>query len=224
MADGGWASVGWALKFLDLTADEVGALQSLFQGAEGRLSSFTFVDPGANLLCWSEDLTQAAWQKGPNLVLSEVQGAFAGTVGTQIANGSATVQSIAQTIAAPGTLVYCFSVYLRSDAPVPVSLMVNGEAVVTASVSGVWQRWEGASAVGTGSQAEFALSIPPGGIVQVCGLLAEAQPCAGVYKRTAEGGGVFPNSRFDQDSLDVTATGPGRFACDVRIVSKEIDG
>jgi hypothetical protein len=66
----------------------------------------------------------------------------------------------------------------------------------------------------------FGLSISPGATVQVCGLQAEAQPGAGVYKSTTATGGVFPNSRFDQDSMDITATEAGLFACNVRIVTQ----
>jgi hypothetical protein len=73
---------------------------------------------------------------------------------------------------------------------------------------------------GPGPQVAFGLSIPPATTVQVCGLQAEAQPAAGVYKSTTDTGGVFPNSRFDQDSMDITATEAGFFACNVRIVSQ----
>jgi hypothetical protein len=220
MSDEGFANAGWAMKFSDLTTDEVQALRSLFQSAEGRLNTFTFVDPSANLLCWSEDFTQPCWDKDPQLVLSGVPAAFGGAAGTQIANGAAAAQSLSQTIDAPATLQYCVSAYLRSDVAAQVTFEIGGSAVVTVSVSGTWRRWEAASAGGTGQQVAFGIMIPPGMTVQVCGLQAEAQPAAGVYKSTTDTGGVFANSRFDQDSMDITATGAGTFACNVRIVSQ----
>ncbi|MGA3023972.1 MAG: hypothetical protein ABSF98_04305 [Bryobacteraceae bacterium] len=220
MSDVGFARVGWTLKFTDLAADEAQALQSLFQSAEGRLNTFSFVDPSANLLCWSEDLTRPSWSTDPQLALSGVQDAFGGASGTQITNGAAVAQSISQTTNAPAALQYCFSAYLRSDGPTQVTFEIGGAAVVTASVSGTWQRWEAVSTGGTGQQAVFGLSIPAGLTVQVCGLQTEAQPAAGVYKSTTDTGGVFPNSRFDQDSMDITATEAGFFACNVRIVSQ----
>ena len=220
MSDGGFANVGWTLKFSDLTADEAQALRSLFLSAEGRFNTFIFVDPSANLLCWSEDLTQPSWSKDPQLVLTRVQDVFGEAVGTQIANGAAAAQALSQTINAPAALQYCFSAYLRSDVQARVTLEIGGRAIVTASVSGTWRRWEGSSTGGTGQQVEFGVSIPPGATVQVYGLQAEAQPAAGVYKSTRDTGGVFRNSRFDQDSMDITATGAGKFACNVRIVSR----
>jgi hypothetical protein len=97
MSDASFARVVWTLKFSDLTVDEAQALQSLFRSADGRLNTFTFVDPSANLLCWSEDLTQPVWSVDPQLALSGVQDAFGGAAGTQITNGAAAVQSVSQT-------------------------------------------------------------------------------------------------------------------------------
>jgi len=220
MSDSSFERVGWTLKFSELTPTEAQALQSLFQSAAGRLNTFTFVDPGANLLCWSEDLTQPSWSVGPQLALSAVPDAFGGMAGTQIANAAAAAQSISQTTNAPPSLQYCFSAYLQSDAPAQVTFEIGGNAALTASVNGAWQRWEAVSTGGAGPQVTFGLSISPGATVQVSGLQAEPQPAAGVYKSTTATGGVFPKSRFDQDSLDITATEPGLFACNVRIMSQ----
>jgi hypothetical protein len=220
MSDASFARVGWTLKFTDLTADEVQALQSLFQSAAGRLNTFTFLDPSANLLTWSEDLTQPVWSVDPQLALTQVADAFGGTAGTQMANGASAVQSVSQTIDAPASLQYCFSAYLRSAVATQVIFEIGGNAVVTASVAGTWQRWEASFSGGTGTQVAFGLSIPGGATVQVCGLQAEAQPAAGVYKSTTDVGGVFPNSRFDQDSIGITVTDAGVFACNLRIVSQ----
>jgi hypothetical protein len=101
-----------------------------------------------------------------------------------------------------------------------VTLEIGGTAVFTASVSGTWQRWQAVATGGTGTQVAFGLAIAPGVTVQVCGLQVEAQPAAGVYKSTTATSGVFTSSRFDQDSMNVTATDAGLFACTVRIVSQ----
>lgn len=221
ISDTGFEQAGWTLKYSELTADEVQALQSLFQSAEGRLNTFTFVDPSANLLSWSGQLTQAVWTVDPQLTLTSVGDAFGGTAGTQTANGSAAAQSISQTTNAPGALQYCFSAYLRTDmSAAEVTFEIGGAAVLTVSVSGTWQRWQAVATGGTGTQLVFGLAIAPGVTVQVCGLQVEAQPAAGVYKSTTATSGVFTSSRFDQDSMNVTATDAGLFTCSVRIVSQ----
>ena len=219
MSDVGAASVGWNLQYLDLTAAEAQALQSLFLSSKGRLHTFTFVDPTANLLCWSDELTQPLWNKDSQLALTQTSAPFGAMAATQIANGAAAAQSIWQTTSAPAGLQYCFSAYLRSDAPVQVTFEISGAAVLAAMLTTMWQRWEATASGGTVDDRSFGLSISPGSTIQVCGLQAEAQPSAGVYKSTNNPSGVFPNSRFDQDSLDVTATEAGLFACSVRVVS-----
>jgi hypothetical protein len=221
ISDTGFEEVGWTLKYSELNADEVQALQSLFQSAAGRLNTFTFVDPSANLLSWSDDLTQAVWTADPELALTSVGDAFGGTAGTQIANGSAAVQSISQTTNAPGALQYCFSAYLRTDmSAAEVTFEIGGTAVLTAAVTGTWQRRQAVATGGTGTQVVFGLALAPGVTVQVCGLQVEAQPAVGVYKSTTATSSVFTSSRFDQDSMNVTATDAGLFGCSVRIVSQ----
>lgn len=220
MADGGFANIAWDLKFSGLSANEAQALQSLFESAAGRLKAFTFVDPSANLLLWSTDLTQAVWNKDPELALTTAADAFGGTTGTEIANQGPAAQSILQTTNAPPSLQYCISAYLRSESPVPVSLVIGGNVAATVITGNMWQRYLGASGGGTAQQVVFGLTIPAGMTAQVCGLQAEAQPAAGAYKSTTDRAGVYPNSRFDQDLLDLIAVENGAFACNVRIVSQ----
>jgi len=220
MPDGGFNNVRWSLRYRGLTADEVGRLQSLFVSAEGSLHAFTFVDPTANLLLWSDELSPPVWNRDPQLVLTPVQDAFGGTAGMRIANGAATAQSISQTTNAPVGLQYCFSGYLRSDTPAQAMFELGGATILTAKLSGTWRRWEAVGIGGTGEQVTFGLSIPAAATIEVCGLQAEAQPCAGTYKSSTATGGVFVDSRFDQDSLEVTATDEGLFACTVEVLSR----
>jgi hypothetical protein len=100
-----------------------------------------------------------------------------------------------------------------------VTFQIGGTAVLTGAVTGTWQRWQAVATGGTSTQVVFGLAIAPGVTVQVCGLQAEAQPAAGVYKSATATGGVF-TSRFDQDAMNVTATDAGLFGCSVRIVSQ----
>jgi len=220
MTDGGFAQAAWNLKYSGLSANEAQALQDLFAAAMGRLNPFVFVDPTANLLLWSEDFSQAAWQKDPNISLTQVTDAFGGSAGVQLANNGGAAQGVQQTTNAPGSLQFCFSVYLRSAAPAEVNLTIGGTVAATAMTGSMWRRFSAVANGGAASQTEFGLSIPAATTIQVCGMQAEAQPSAGDYKSTTGSGGVYPNSRFDQDALDVVTTGPGVFDCSFRIVSQ----
>ena len=56
--------VAWSLKYRDLTDAEAQAIGGLFASSQGQFGSFTFIDPLANLLGWSENLAGAGWQAG----------------------------------------------------------------------------------------------------------------------------------------------------------------
>jgi len=219
MADSGFANIVWNLKFSGLSSNEAQALQNLFESAAGRLNTFTFVDPSANLLLWSTNLMQAAWNKDPELALTAVADAFEGGTGVQIANQGAAPQSILQTTNAPSSLLYCMSAYLRSESLAPVGLVIGGNVAKTVVTDNIWRRYAVASSGGA-QQVTFGLTIPAGTTVQVCGLQAEGQPAAGSYKSTTDRAGVYPNSRFDQDAMNMTASEAGVFACNLRIVSR----
>ena len=65
MTDAGAATIRWQLQYGGLTDDEWSAMEQLFEASEGRLNTFTFLDPTDNLLLWSEDWTKPAWSSDP---------------------------------------------------------------------------------------------------------------------------------------------------------------
>ncbi len=208
------------LSLSGLTLTEANAVMSLFQSAEGRLNTFAFADPASNLLCWSTDLTQPCWNKDPQLAVTSAEDAFGAGTGATLSNGGQTSQSVTQAVNAPPELTYTFSAYLRADAAATVDLTISGGASVTAVIGNAWRRWSVASSGGGGSGVTFTLTIPAGQTVQVCGPQAEAQPCAGAYKAATSRGGAYPNSRFDQDTLEITADGTGNYSCTVRVLAR----
>src|ERR1051326_2414008 len=109
----------WALHYSELNDDEAKALEDFFFAAEGTLQEFTFLDPTANLLAWSDKLEESVWLKGPLLTVS----------GGRLSNSGAGPQTISQTLAAPSGFLYCFSAYVRAAEPTPVTLFA-GSAVV----------------------------------------------------------------------------------------------
>jgi hypothetical protein len=208
------------LSFSGLTLAEANALSALFQSAEGELNTFSFVDPFSNLLCWSTDLTQPCWVKDPGLVVAAGADAFGGTTGAQLSNDGQVNQSVSQVINAPLQFTYAFSCYMRSDATATAELSISGGGCLTATTGEGWQRYYVASSAASNASLTFALTVPAGQTLQVCGLQAEAQPCAGPYKATASVGGAYPNSRFDQDTLTITTDSTGTYSCKVRVLGR----
>ena len=217
LADPNAETSQWSLSYAQLTDAEVGALQQFFTDAEGTLNAFTFIDPTANLLAWSDHLDNAVWIPGPQLA---VAGGIADPVGAtnawHLANPSGAAQNIAQTLAVPTAYTYCFSVYVRSAQPLTAT-MVLGSHRFTQPVTSNWTRLV---CSGTGDSAAqnitFALELPAGAAVDVYGMQVEAQAGASVYKASTTGG-IYENARLGSDALSITTTGVNQHSCTVSI-------
>ncbi len=211
LADPAGETTEWLLQYSELSDDELAVLTKFFISAEGALNGFTFLDPAANLLAWSEELNNAVWQKGPLL------SAAAGTGSWGLSNSGAGPQQISQTISAPGDFVYCFSASVRSAAPIDVTLTVGSHRLMHSAAQN-WTKLVLPSKGDPGAESVcFGLEIPAGASVEVRGIQAEAQPGASVYKVSSTGG-VYEGARFSDDVLEVVTTGPNRHSCAVKII------
>ena len=63
----------WMLPSNDLSDQEWQDIENLFTQVEGRLRSFLFLEPGANLLSWSEALSETVWNKSTGFSMLEGQ-------------------------------------------------------------------------------------------------------------------------------------------------------
>ena len=219
LPDAAASEIAWALSYQDLSDAEAGALMTLFTSSQGSFNAFTFIDPLANLLGWSEDFTQPAWQLG----LLTTAGGVSDPVGTlrasAVTNASPGAQPLQQTLSVPGSYVACFSVYLRSDTPGTVSVQRDG-AHVTVAVGPTWQRAH-VSGLGTSGagQSVFSIVIPAGLTVDVYGPQVEAQPDPSTYRQTTSTLGIYDETYFD-DVLSMTSTNPGLSSCRIRLMSR----
>lgn len=222
LADPKAATTGWHLSFDELSDQELAGLEALFQAAEGRLTSFTFLDPTDNLLAWSEQQDQAVWQKDPMLeLIGGLPDPLGGSAAFQAGNTSGALQQIVQSLEAPASAEYCLSVYARSDQSTRAWL-IRGSEIDARTLGQAWTRVT--SAGGAPSQAgsiTFGIAVDPGSTIEVFGIQVEAQTAASLYKRTADKGGVYPNARFRDDTLTITTVGPNRHSCELDIVNVE---
>ena len=217
LADSAGSVIEWELPMAGLTDAERVTLESFFTQVEGRLGTFTFLDPVDNLLARSEEFGASDWVKDPLLQLtSGIADPFGGASGTRLVNSGQISQSIQQTIAAPGWFTYCTSVYLRSDSPVAVVVQR-----ATVQVPSSWQRVSVRDQlVNTNATMTFALQLPPGAVVEIFGFQAEAQAEVSDYKRTTTFGGVYSTTRFMDDRLVWTAEGPNNHSTELRTISR----
>jgi hypothetical protein len=202
LTDPSGAVTEWNLTYRDLTDDDAAALSQFFLAAEGTLNGFTFLDPTANLLSWSEKLDHSGWTRGPLLTVA----------GRSVVNGGGAPQSITQTLPAPSGYVYCLSASLRSEAPVTVTMLAGGHR----SARALTTSWSRVAFAATGDPI-FGLELPAGASIEVNGMQVEAQTGASMY-RPSTVGGIIAEARFRDDFLAITATGVNRHAATVNII------
>ncbi len=223
-ADPGASSVEWQLQFQSLADSEVAVIQQFFAACEGQLNSFTFVDPVGNLLAWSEDLTQPAWQASSLLhIMGGISDPDGGTSATQVTNPSAADLTILQTVNAPGWYSYCFSVYLQSQTGVSVTLQLQAGGVSNENLyptGNTWQRIQLSGQVETTADSvTVGITIPAGQSVDVFGFQLEPQPVASPYKSSHSAGGVYTNAHFSNDTLTITTSAPNYNQCTLNITA-----
>jgi hypothetical protein len=211
--------IQWKLSYRDLLTVEVQSLSDLFTASQGAFAAFTFIDPLANLLGWSESLSQSSWQLG---LLQPVAGAT-DPLGTQrassVTNPSPGTQALRQSLGVSGDYVACFSVYLRSNVAGTVILQRDGTAL-TVTLGAAWQRVfvNGAGVAGAG-QSTFSIALPAGLTMDVWGLQVEAQPYPSAYKQTGAALGIYAQTYFDDDDLTITSTNVGLSSCEIALMS-----
>ena len=109
LADTAGGSLEWQLRYESLSDAELATLQQFFVAMEGSLNTFTFLDPGANLLAWSEEFTNAAWKADPLLGLTGgMADPLGGTGSWTLHNSGAGPQALTQTLNAPAEYIYSF--------------------------------------------------------------------------------------------------------------------
>ena len=225
MSDPGARSIQWRLQYSSLTDNEQASIEQLFEAVEGRLGTFTFLDPTDNLLLWSEDWTKQVWSSDPMLQLSSgYSDPFGGSGAIQITNSAQAVQRVVQSLASDSSFQYCFSVYLRSDSTSVVQLLQSAsgdEAREAVTVGPRWARFvKSASLSAKQDGISFGVELPAGARIFVFGGQVEAQMAPGPYKKTTDHAGVYPKTRFEADSLSITTNAPNQNACAVNLMSR----
>jgi len=224
MADPNDGSMRWQLQYSGLTDVEWASIEQLFEAVEGRLNTFTFLDPTDNLFMWSENWTNSVWTADPLLQrVSGIQDPVGTTNAVQLTNTAQTTQRIMQDIAGASWFQYCFSVYVRSavSAVVQMGASAGGQDSLTAVPTGpAWTR-----VVASGRLAivqdglAFGIELPAGVSIQAFGAQVEAQPAAGEYKKTFDVGGVYPRTRFESDALTLNTNAPNQNAGTISLYS-----
>ncbi len=224
MEDTDAQKVQWQLRYSSLTDGERSSIESLFEASEGQLNTFTFLDPTDNLLMWSEDWTQVVWTADPLLqVTGGVSDPTGGSDAMQLTNTAQTTQQIMQSTGGPSGFLYCFSLYVRSAAPATIQLVVAAigqTSLIPVTTGSSWLRVTTSVHLSVEQDGiSFGVQLPPGAQVDAFGAQVEAQPGAGLYKKTIDLGGVYSAARFSSDLLSFVASAPHQNSCQLGLIS-----
>ena len=223
-ADAGGVSTRWELRLEGLTNIEWAEIAALYEAVEGRLRTFTLLDPISNLFEWSEDTSQPEWLKDPMLaVVAGVADPFGGEAAFRVVNAGQAAQTLRQIIAGPTGFQYCCSVWARSVAGSSVTVVRGANGDRRSFALGVgWQRvFSTGMLSATGDTYSAGFEFEPGAAVELFGPHLEAELAPGAYWKSTEHGGVYSKVRFEDDGLDVTATDRNANAGVLRLVSVE---
>jgi hypothetical protein len=217
-AQGG--QIEWYLRYADLSDPETVSLNNLFTASFGSYGSFTFIDPLANLLGWSEDFSKPDWQLS---LLTQSPGA-ADPLGTQrassLANGTTGALQLSQSLGISGDFVTCFSAWVYASAAGTVTLQRDGSQIT----SPVGPQWTRVYLSGTGTpgatSSTFSIGIPAGETVSVFGPQVEAQPFPSIYRQSTTALGIYEETYFANDDMTMASTAPGLSSCSIKLISR----
>ena len=214
LADPSGSRLEWQLTYSELVDAEMTSLLDFFNGMEGSLGTFTFLDPADNLLSSSETFDEAVWQKD---ALLQVSGGVADPMGSSsayhVANSAGAPLKLRQVLTVPSCYYYSFSIWARSDRPTDISLLRGTESVRRVAVAG-WNRLVfSANSESSDTAVVFGIEFAPEASIDLYGAQVEAQIGASPYKKTTSAGGIYPSTRFRDNTLAVSMLGPGRHSC-----------
>jgi hypothetical protein len=218
------SGIVWRLEYSGLSDAEREAIEKLFRDVEGRLGTFTFLDPCDNLLRWSEDLSKAVWQKGGAIgIATEAADPFGSQRGGRITNTGQSWAGVRQAVDCPAGYRYCFSAWLRATGAGGARLTLNdgtGEIGTERQIGPEWRRYACSGDVtGGGDQLTCGIEIGSGAVVEVFGCQLDAQPNPSAYRMTRELSGVYRRTRFDMDAVSFVAHGVDDHAVELRLYS-----
>lgn len=217
----------YQLNYPSITDAEVAALYSFFQSMRGRWGTFGFLDPGGNLLQYSEDMTQSYWAKNAVTVGGSVADPFGGSRATSLTATSG--NSYISAVIGPsggGLQGYMLNASIWARATSSGQSITVGFLGSTGSSyyvsqynlpQGSWVRIDCNVQYFDNFFARFILggeNLWSGSTIQVFGAQVTSMKGSGAYIRTAgavgPGYAYRPNCRFETDVFQRTSLGPNQ--------------
>jgi hypothetical protein len=225
----------FTLNYPNISDVERETLRAFFNSQRGRWGIFSLLDPGGNVLQYSEDFTQTYWNKvtatvSGSLISPDPFGKTLGSIITGIGSNSHLLGVIGPSAGGIIGFVVNVSVWLKPTTSFTIFLGVANSTFTTltgqnhAISANVWQRIETTVVLPDNNQFRFCLGGNSTWTSQVLGIFgAQAVPSkgSGGYLKTpfqTYGYGYYPTVRFDTDNFTVRQDQPGQNAVQLSVV------
>lgn len=200
----------WALSYSELSDAERTLLNQFHTAMEGRLRTFSFLDPTGNLLKWSEKLTNTVWSKAAGLEIVEgISSPNGSNRANRLNNPTSVTQQLKQTVSASGLFNYCFSFQARAAESTVVDILLgDGLNTISSNVrlETTWNKyWVSGSLQSSSDTVHFGIELPAGTSIEVFGMQSAAQIGPGEYLKTQAASAVYEKVRFADDQFSFTA-------------------
>lgn len=206
------AIVRWRLRYEDLSDAEGLALEQFYADRGGALKPFEFVDPFANTILDSADLTTAAWSRNGGSVgqsdeVRDGHRVFLLTGGCELS----------QNVEVAGGYAYCASAWARSPGGGELQIDLAGNQN-TIPLGPNWRRcWVSMAPAGaTGVVGVTFVNAGPSE-TEIAALSLVAQPYPGEATVSGAGRSLYRSAHFAEGGFRLIPTGPNRNRVEVTI-------
>lgn len=221
----------YAINLQALTAAELAIVQNFFYSMEGRKGEFAFLDPGGNLVNYSDDFTNASWTKSSINVSVAATDPLDGNLATLL--GSTGSNGLLYTTVIPAGLASGFvltvSVWAKAigaGQSLAIGFMDNTLTnlgnVIWPLPQGVWQRISCTITLATNNPIIVniggANTWSTGQLIQLFSAGCVPMPGAGPRLLTPGMDGLRPHCRFDTDDFIVDYQDFGKTAVNLPVM------
>lgn len=224
----------FSVNYANITDAEIATLLTFFNSMKGRYGSFSFLNPGGNLVQYSELFSDASWDRstGPITVGAAVQDPFGGTLARSLSGGGGNNRLVTPVGPASGGMsgfVFNVSAWVNArdvGTSLSIGLLDSGGTARVTTYTLPFERWVRISHTATlwdGGAFRFVLggnsTWASSRIIYVFGPQCTPTKGENGYVGTPAGYGYYPTCRFDTDEFAVIRNGPNSNGLSLPIVA-----
>ena len=215
----------FAINYSNITDAEVASLLTFMRTTKGRYHAFRLLDPGGNLIQFSEDFTPSYWDKTNGVsIAGSTTDPFGGSLATRLQ--ATTGNSLLMAIAGPSDggisgYVVNVSLWMKAESggqTMSIGFVDSGFAQINNVIVPVYTSWKRYSFTTTLWNGNY-FRVLFGGfgtwnstIVDFFGVQVSPMKGEGTYIKTPGNYGYHQFVRFDTDALIKQALGPNQNA------------